>query len=61
MVDRPPFVDPHSLLNKVTLKRRPEVKLAPFSRPPCEVVAVLGKEESFVSLDITGILNNLQH
>ena len=43
--DRPPFVDPHSLLNRVTLSVRLD-ELAPLPRPSCDVEAALEKEES---------------
>jgi len=61
MVDRPPFVDLHSLLNRVTLSVRLDDELAPLSWPSCDVEVALEKEESFVSPDITGGLKNLQH
>ena len=46
MVDKPPFVDFHSLLNKVTLNFLLELEIEPFSGPSCDVEAVLGKDES---------------
>ena len=46
MVDRPPFVDLHSLLNRVTLSVWLDDELAPLSRPSCDVEAALEKEES---------------
>ena len=47
MVDKPPFVDRHSLLNRVTFSVPLEAKVDPLSRHSCDVEAdVLGKEES---------------
>ena len=46
MVDRPPFVDLHSLLNRVTLSVWLDDELAPLSRPSCDVEVALEKEES---------------
>ena len=44
MVDKPPFVDLHSLLNRVTLKVRAEVDPDLLSWSSCDVEAVLGKD-----------------
>ena len=47
MVDKPPFVDLHSLLNRVTLNVLCEDKLGvPSSRPSCDVEAMLREEDS---------------
>ena len=45
MVDKPPFVDLHSLLNRVTLNFLEEVDPELFSWSSCDVEAVLGKDE----------------
>ena len=45
MVDKPPFVDLHSLLNRVTLNFPEEVDPELISRSSCDVEAVLGKDE----------------
>ena len=48
MVDKPPFVDFHSLLNKVTFTvlLEPEVGVS-SSRPSCDVEAMLQKADSY--------------
>ena len=45
MVDKPPFVDLHSLLNRVTLSFPKEVDTELLSWPSCDVEAVLGKDD----------------
>ena len=45
MVDKPPFVDLHSLLNRVTLNFWEEVDPELFSWSSRDVEAVLGKDE----------------
>ena len=45
MVDKPPFVDLHSLLNSVTLNFLGEVDPDMLSRSSCDVEAVLGKKD----------------
>ena len=45
MVDKPPFVDLHSLLNIVTLNFLEEVDPDMLSRSSCDVEAVLGKKD----------------
>ena len=45
MVDKPPFVDLHSLLNSVTLNFLEEVDPDILSRSSCDVEAVLGKKD----------------
>ena len=45
MVDKPPFVDLHSLLNRVTLNFLEEVDSALLSWSSCDVEAVLGKDD----------------
>ena len=42
MVDKPPFVDLHSLLNRVTLNFLKESLAELLSWPPCDVEATLG-------------------
>ena len=44
MVDKPPFVDLHSLLNRVTLNFLEDVDLELLSWSSCDVEAVLGKD-----------------
>ena len=44
MVDKPPFVDLHSLLNRVTLNFLEEVDPELLSWSSCDVEAVLGKD-----------------
>ena len=44
MVDKPPFVDLHSLLNRVTLNLPEEVDPELLSWSSCDVEAVLGKD-----------------
>ena len=43
MVDKPPFVDLHSLLNRVILNFLEEVNPELLSWSSCDVEAVLGK------------------
>ena len=45
MVDKPPFVDLHSLLNSVTLNFLEEVDPDMLSQSSCDVEAVLGKND----------------
>ena len=45
MVDKPPFVDLHSLLNRVTLGLLEEVDPEWLSWSSCDVKAVLGKDD----------------
>ena len=45
MVDKPPFVDLHSLLNRVTLNFLEEVDSELFSWSSCDVEAVLGNDD----------------
>ena len=45
MVDKPPFVDLHSLLNRVTLNFLEEVDPELLSWSSCDVEAVLGKDD----------------
>ena len=45
MVDKPPFVDLHSLLNRVTLNFLEEVDPELFSGSSRDVEAVLGKDD----------------
>ena len=45
MVDKPPFVDLHSLLNRVTLNFLEEVDPESVSWSSCDVEAVLGKDD----------------
>ena len=45
MVDKPPFVDLHSLLNRVTLNFLEEVHPGMLSWSSCDVEAVLGKDD----------------
>ena len=45
MVDKPPFVDLHSLLNRVTLNFLEEVDPELFSWSSCDVEAVLGNDD----------------
>ena len=45
MVDKPPFVDLHSLLNRVTLNFLEEVDPESISWSSWDVEAVLGKDE----------------
>ena len=45
MVDKPPFVDLHSLLNSVSLNFLEEVDPDMLSRSSCDVEAVLGKKD----------------
>ena len=45
MVDKPPFVDLHSLLNRVTLNFLEEVDPESISRSSRDVEAVLGKDD----------------
>ena len=45
MVDKPPFVDLHSLLNRVTLNFLEDVDPELFSWSSCDVEAVLGKDD----------------
>ena len=45
MVDKPPFVDLNSLLNRVTLNFLEEVDLGKVSWSSCDVEAVLGKDD----------------
>ena len=45
MVDKPPFVDLHSLLNRVTLSFLEEVDTELLSWPSCDVEAVLGRDD----------------
>ena len=44
-VDKPPFVDLHSLLNRVTFNFREEVDPKLLSWSSCDVEAVLGKDD----------------
>ena len=44
MVDKPPFVDLHSLLNRVTLNFLEEVDPELLSWSSCDVEAVLGND-----------------
>ena len=44
MVDKPPFVDLHSLLNRVTLNFLEEVDPELLSWSSCDVEAVLGMD-----------------
>ena len=44
-VDKPPFVDLHSLLNRVTLNFLEEVDPELLSWSSCDVEAVLGKDD----------------
>ena len=44
MVDKPPFDDLHSLLNRVTLNFGAEVDPELLSWSSCDVEAVLGKD-----------------
>ena len=46
MVDKPPFVDVHSLLNRVTFNFLEEVDSELLSWPSCDVEAVLGKDDN---------------
>ena len=46
MVDKPPFVDLHSLLNRVTLNLLKEVDPEMLSWSSCDVEAVLGKDDN---------------
>jgi len=53
----PPFVDFHSLLNKVTFKVLMDAEAEESSSgSSCDVEAILQKADSFDSLDITGRL-----
>ena len=45
MVDKPPLVDLHSLLNRVTLNFPEEVDPEILSRPSSDVEGVLGKDD----------------
>ena len=45
MVDKPPFVDLHSLLNRVILNFLEEVDPELISWSSCDVEAVLGKDD----------------
>ena len=45
MVDKPPFVDLHSLLNRVTFNFLEVVDPELFSWSSCDVEAVLGKDD----------------
>ena len=45
MVDKPPFDDLHSLLNRVTLNFLEEVDPELLSWSSCDVEAVLGKDD----------------
>ena len=45
MVDKPPFVDLHSLLNRVTLNFLEEVDSELLSWSSCDVEAVLGEDD----------------
>ena len=47
MVDKPPFVDLHSLLNRVTLNFLEEVDSELLSLSSCDVEAVTGKDDKF--------------
>ena len=47
MVDKPPFVDLHSLLNRVTLNFLEEVDSELLSLSSCDVEAVPGKDDKF--------------
>ena len=46
MVDKPPFVDLHSLLNRVTLNFLEEEDSELLSWSSCDVEAVLGKDDN---------------
>ena len=46
MVDKPPFVDLHSLLNRVTLNLLEEVDSEMLSWSSCDVEAVLGEDDN---------------
>ena len=46
MVDKPPFVDLHSLLNRVTFNFLEEADSELLSWPFCDVEAVLGKDDN---------------
>ena len=46
MVDKPPFVDVHSLLNRVTFNFLEEVDSELLSWPSCDVEAVPGKDDN---------------
>ena len=45
MVDKPPFVDLHSLLNRVTFNFLEEVDPELLSWSSCDVEAVLGRDD----------------
>ena len=45
MVDKPPFVDLHSLLNRVTLNLQEEVNSKLLSWSSCDVRVVLRRDE----------------
>ena len=46
MVDKPPFVDLHSLLNRVTLNILEEVDSELLAWASCDVEDVLGKDDN---------------
>ena len=46
MVDKPPFVDLHSLLNRVTLNFLEEVDCELLAWSSCDEEAVLGKDDN---------------
>ena len=46
MVDKPPFVDLHSLLNRVTFNFLEEVDPELLAWSSCDVEAVLGKDDN---------------
>ena len=46
MVDKPPFVDLHSLLNRVTFNFLEEVDPKLLLWSSCDVKAVLGKDDN---------------
>ena len=46
MVDKPPFVDLHSLLNRVTFNCLEEEDPELFSWSSCDVEAVLGRDDN---------------
>ena len=56
MVDKPPFVDLHSLLNRVTLNFLEEVDSELLSWSSCDVEAVLGKDDKSYKKSIINLL-----
>ena len=59
MVDKPPFVDLHSLLNRVTLNFLEEVDLDMLSWSSCDVEAVLEKDDNSYKKSGINLLNGL--